>query len=91
MIKYDQGDGQGVSQVDDQCDVEKDFHLVIFLVTSQTRHILCLIYLDDYDDDGYHQDDHGDDGEDFHLVIFLVTSQTRHILSRGNSFFLAVL
>ena len=26
-----------------------------------------------------------------HLVIFLVTSQTRHILSRGNSFFRAVL
>ena len=26
-----------------------------------------------------------------HLVIFLVTSQTRHILSRGSSFFRAVL
>lgn len=49
-------------------------------------------------DDGDKDDGGGDDDKDDvggwkleHLVIFLVTSHTRHILSRGSSFFRAVL
>ena len=51
---------------------------------------------DGFKDAGGGDDDNDDDGGVGggwceHLVIFLVTSQTRHILSRGSSFFRAVL
>ena len=45
-------------------------------------YFFCLAALHNDDDGGWKLE---------HLVIFLVTSHTRHILSRGSSFFRAVL